>query len=133
METSFQLRDPVSYDHQCSCLEGDLGVYDSVTYGINCRSPLNRIRGFHVANNQLPQDIMHVILEGVLPLEVKLMLTFFIKHKKYFSIDCLNDRISNFIYGRSEAKNKPPKKFTTKTFSEEGKLRLSGMRAWSVF
>lgn len=53
-----------------------------------------------------------------------MMLTFFIKHKKYFNI---NDRVSNFTYGRSEAKNKPPKKFTAKTFSEDGKLRLSGM------
>ena len=33
------------------------------------RSPLNSIEHFHVANSQIPQDFMHIVLEGVLPLE----------------------------------------------------------------
>ena len=35
-----------------------------------------------MANNQLPQDVMHIMLEGVLPYEVQLMLTVFVKDKK---------------------------------------------------
>ena len=33
-----------------------------MTYGINFRSPLNDLSHFHVANAQLPQDVMHVLL-----------------------------------------------------------------------
>lgn len=69
---------------------------------------------------------MHVILEGVLPLEVKLMLTSFIKEKKYFDLNFLNDRVSSFSFLRSELRNKPPKEFTTNMLSDDGKLRLSG-------
>lgn len=69
---------------------------DSTTYGINHRSPLNGIEHFHVANCQLPQDVMHVLLEGVIPLETKLMLSVFIYEEKYFSLRFLNDRIQNF-------------------------------------
>ena len=46
---------------------------DSTTYGVNSKSVLNDILHFHVANGQMPQDLMHVILEDVLPLEIKLM------------------------------------------------------------
>ena len=37
-------------------------------------SPLNQIDNFHVTNSQLPQDVMHMLLEGMLPLETKLMI-----------------------------------------------------------
>ena len=51
-----------------------------------------------MANNQLPQDVMHILLEGVLPYEVQLMLTVFVKDKKYFTLDCLNERIKCYPY-----------------------------------
>ena len=55
-------------------MNGPLAEQDSVTYGVNFTSPLNDLKYFHVANFQLPQDIMHVMLEGVIPYEMKLML-----------------------------------------------------------
>ena len=57
----------------------------------------------------MPQDAMHVILEGVLPFEIKLMLKVFIYDKKYFGLTLLNDRLESFIYGRTEARTKPLK------------------------
>lgn len=84
------------YDHQCALLNGPLRDYDSTTYGINYKSPLNDIPGFHAANNQLPQDIMHVLFEGVVPLELKLMLQEFVIRKKYFDTKFLNSRIESF-------------------------------------
>ena len=121
-EDHLQLRCPESYEYQCSLLNGPLRDYDSTTYGINYRSPLNDIPGFHVANNQLPQDIMHVLFEGVLPLEVKLMLKEFITVKRFFDINFLNSRIDSFTFGKKELRNKPPKDLTI-----EGSLRLSGI------
>lgn len=110
------------YDHQCALLNGPLRDYDSTTYGINYKSPLNDIPGFHAANNQLPQDIMHVLFEGVVPLELKLMLQEFVIRKKYFDTKFLNSRIESFTYGKKEQRNKPPKDITIETLRLSGKL-----------
>lgn len=125
METDFKLREPTSYDYQCSLLQGPLAAADSTTYGLNYQSPLNQIEGFHVANSQLPQDIMHVLFEGVIPKEIKLMLNAFMS-KKYITLQMLNNRVQNFIYGRTEYRNKVPKDFTADNLSDSGKLPLSG-------
>ena len=96
-EENILLRTPENYDHHCDhhcdLVEGSYGKEDSITYGINYRSSLNTIKGFHVANSQLPQDIMHILLEGVLPLELKLLLSVLTCTKKLFSLTLLNDRI----------------------------------------
>lgn len=91
-------------------------------------STLNKIQHFHVANGQLPQDVMHIIFEGVLPYETKLLLFTFIYDKKLFALKDLNDRIASFVYGRSEARNKPPKAFEEAHIKgPKKKLPLSGM------
>ena len=97
-----------------------------MTYGINERSVLNDINHYHVSNSQMPQDVMHILFEGVIPKEVKLMLNMFINDKKYFTLQFLNERIRCFSYGRSEAKNKPPKIFDMQHITENQKLPLSG-------
>ena len=109
-EDLFTLRTPAQHDYHCSLLNGPLAEFDSTTYGVNCNSPLNDIDNFHVANDQLPQDIMHVIFEGVMPLNVRLMLHRFVYEEGLFSLATLNDRLFNFPYGRSELRNKPSKK-----------------------
>lgn len=53
----FVLRTPVNYDYHCSLLSGPFSETDSVTYGLNHHSVLNKFKHFHVCNNQLPQDI----------------------------------------------------------------------------
>ncbi len=105
-------------------MEGVTGSNDSVTYGINYRSTLNVI---DVASGQLPQDIMHVLFEGVLIMEMKLLLRKFIYEDKYFDLDTFNLRISHFIYGRVDARNKPPKTFEESRVNGESKLPLSGI------
>lgn len=52
-------------------------------------------------------DIMHNVLEGVAPLEAKLLLRQNIYEEKLLSLEQLNDRIINFDYGYSNDKNKP--------------------------
>ena len=71
--SDFVPRTPESYDYHCSLLNGPLSNEDSVTYGINYRSALNDIEFVHVINH-LPQDIMNVLLEGVVPHEMQLMI-----------------------------------------------------------
>ena len=75
----------------------------------------------------MPQDVMHVVLEGVLAMEMKVLLKSFMIEEKFFSLDLLNERILNFTYGRAEVRNKPPKPFQISQFiSSTQKLRLSG-------
>lgn len=87
-------------------LEGSLGKETSIIYGINYNSPLNELINYHVVD-QLPQDVMHILFEGVIPYEMSLMLTKFITDLKLFSTDMLNDRIACFTYSTQEAKNIP--------------------------
>ena len=75
---------------------------------------------------QLPQDVMHVLFEGVLPFETKLMISAFIQ-EKIFNLETLNDRCQHFMYGRAESRNRPPKDFQARHFSDASKkLPLSG-------
>lgn len=56
----------------------DLSLSDrqhfSITFGVNRKSVLQDLDYFDVASGALIPDIMHDILEGALPLEMKLML-----------------------------------------------------------
>jgi len=53
----------------------DIASHYSTTYGINYRSVLESLSFFSVAEGAMVPDIMHDILEGVLPLELKLLIT----------------------------------------------------------
>ena len=79
------------YDYHCSLLSRHLAAADSVTYGVNFLSTLNSLDHFHVSNNQIPQVIMHILIEGVVPYTLKSMLHSFIFDKKYFTHDILNN------------------------------------------
>ena len=120
------MRDEQSYEYHCKLLDGDLSESDSVTYGINHRSVLNDLYGFHVANGQLPQDVMHLLLEGVIPYELKLMLREFTAVKKYFVVEDLNNRIRSFNYSPEEAKDKPPV-LKAHDLSANGRISMAGM------
>ena len=69
-------------------------------------SLLNQSRFFHVIDG-LDLDVMHDQLEGVLPLEIKLLLQKFISVEKFFTLDDLNTRIATFGYPVVDKSNKP--------------------------
>ena len=69
---------------------------------------------------------MHVLLEGILLLEMKLMLKVFIFDLHYFDLKTLNARLSSFVYGRNEGRTKPPKSFEMKNIVGDSNLSLSG-------
>lgn len=73
--------------------------------GIKAPCPLNALNNFHVICNRAA-DIMHDFLEGICPLEVKLMLSKFIQ-KGCFDLNTLNGRITSYNYGLKDRKNKP--------------------------
>lgn len=53
----------------------------SLIYGVNRCALLNTLEFFSVTSGALIPDIMHDVLEGILPLEVKLMLNVSQFHK----------------------------------------------------
>ena len=73
--------------------------------GVKTKSELNNSKYFHVVGG-LPSDIKHDILEGVLPLHLKVMLRKFVGEKR-FTMDELNRRIQGFAFGKNDLKNKP--------------------------
>lgn len=73
------MRSDSKHSEQCDTLErNDLTAADqqhySLVYGVNRRALLSTLKFFGVASGALLPDIMHDVLEGALPLEIKLML-----------------------------------------------------------
>ena len=125
LESKFIQRSPELYDYHCSLLSGPLADFDSVTYGVNYRRPLNDLAYFHVANHQLPQDIMHILLEGAVPYTLRLVLHHFISEESYFNLNLLNERITYFKYSYAESRDKP-RPLSEKVLQPQSTLCQSG-------
>lgn len=125
-EEEFVLRNPEAHDYHCDLLDSSLSAYDSTTYGVNHRSPLNKVDHFHVTSGQLPQDLMHVLFEGVMQLELILLLHKLVCEEQLFTVESLNRRILSFPYGRHGARNKLPKPIEMVHLKGTSKLPLSG-------
>ena len=95
-EENFQLRNPELHFQQCQLLEGRLRGHYSTNFGINRCSILEDVPGFSVTSC-MPHDIMHDLFEGVVQYEMKLLLVHCVD-EKFFSIDLLNDRLSQFDF-----------------------------------
>lgn len=79
IETDFTLRSSTQHSQHCEILEiPELTASErnhfSLTYGVNRHALLDSLQYFSVASGALVPDIMHDVLEGALPYEVKLML-----------------------------------------------------------
>ena len=73
--------------------------------GVTFRSKLMEAPFFDVTQ-QLPMDIMHVFLEGVLAYEIKYLLRHCID-ERYFSLATLNKDIEKFPLGYAHKKDRP--------------------------
>ena len=98
----FQPRTRQSHQRHCELVENDPSL--SSTYGVKRASVLNQSCYFHVVGGL---DIMHDQLEGVLPLETKMLVRKLIQHDHVITLEALNERIATFAYGPVDLKNKP--------------------------
>ena len=73
--------------------------------GINQLSPLIDAPRFKLTRC-FPQDVMHILLEGVVPHEFTLLVSYPLE-KKFFSLPELNSIIESFKYNSHELTNKP--------------------------
>ena len=73
--SSFELRTEDKHREQCQNLDSPAASHYSKTYGINRKTSLLDIRYFSMFGGGLPHDAMYDILEGIGPLEIKLLLS----------------------------------------------------------
>ena len=99
---------------------------------MNRLSVLNEVPGFDLCRC-LPHDIMHVILEGVLPQHIQFLLHHMIFVKHYFTLQQLNQQIENFPYGFTEEVNKPRSIDRDRIHSTDQKLVQSGKSGVDTF
>ena len=99
-KSDFILRTRQQYDAQCREIETAPTKASrnevQTTYGINRRSCLCELPNFDVTK-QMPQDVMHTLLEGTVQYELSVVLNHF-HREKFFSLDELNDAINSHHY-----------------------------------
>ena len=121
-ESFFKLRTPEEHPRQCSELEGPNRARASIDYGINRRAALEELSYFSVVC-ALPHDIMHDLMEGVIPHEIKFLLNNCVTDG-LFELSQLNDRISAFDIGYTEVGDKPA------LINDGIKIRQSASQMW---
>ncbi|XP_033624675.1 uncharacterized protein LOC117288084 [Asterias rubens] len=85
--------------------EEDIETNNLAETGVSRNGILNELPYYHVTDNYV-LDIMHDFLEGMVPLEVKLVIQYLIDDGK-FTLEELNSRITAFSYGFVDKQNRP--------------------------
>jgi hypothetical protein len=75
-------------------------------YGINEKSVLSTLSSFHPITS-LPPDIMHDILEGIMPKRTGCLLHT-VMSTRLCSASQVCQRINNFTYGNNDKRNRAP-------------------------
>lgn len=125
---NFQKRTTTEHLDMCEILNElpktpkKIRMHWSKQYGINSLSPLFLIDEISIEIGV--HDPMHVLLEGVVLLELKCMLQNFVLVEKYFSLGWLNTQLEIFSYTYLEINSKPTL-FDDTCLSEKAKISLS--------
>ncbi|RMX47642.1 hypothetical protein pdam_00025503, partial [Pocillopora damicornis] len=128
-EADFQIRTRAIHDRHCRLVENDANL--EATYGVKTRSVLNQSRYFHITDG-LVLDVMHDQLEGVLPLEVKILLQKYIQEENYFTLEIVNDRLERLWYPQSDASNKPSPIKPQSLANNSMRISQSAARMWCL-
>lgn len=123
VSNKFELRTSSKHQKQLEEITGPAASFYSSAYGINRRSSLLDIRYFNIFEGGLPHDAMHDILEGIAPLEIKLLLSHCFTNN-FFTLKIFNDRLLNFNFGYTIA-DKPVPILSSIFQSQEKSIRAS--------
>ncbi|GFS56753.1 uncharacterized protein LOC106175700 [Trichonephila inaurata madagascariensis] len=97
--------------------------------GVKSDCPFNELGYWHVTNN-LVVDVMHDLLEGWCATETHLILHQYIFKGKFLTLSVLNDRISNFNYGKCDSRCKPVPIKREKLLNLDGSSGQSASQMW---
>lgn len=134
VEDDYVLRNKARLESQYERMENfpALAKHYSVNYGLVRRSILGEFPGFDITE-QLPQDLMHILLEGVMPYVVKCMLQHYIA-EHLITIELINSRIMEFRYGYSQVKDKPEPINPESLTNKPGKhIAKDAAKMWMLF
>ena len=90
-------------------------------YGINEKSLLTKLFAFDLTK-QLPQDVMHVLLEGVVQFEARLILQYLFDND-FLTLKQLNNSFGQLHLGYNDESNRPPPLRST-VFGGQEKYKL---------
>ena len=110
--------------------QDDLKIGNPTLTGLKRDSFLNNLKFYHVTDNVAP-DVMHDILEGIGPYEVKLILNSLIENN-HLTLDKLNYRITSFDYGFADKCNKPSVISKHDLRNIDGAMRQSATQSWCL-
>ena len=111
VEEEFQIRNKDLHKQHCDYLdhpgmsESEKDHYSKV-YGVNRTSILCQVPHFNVTE-QLPQDLMHVLLEGVFHIHVNELLKYLVDTLSFMTLAEINHRIMSHPYAYFEEKPAP--------------------------
>ena len=125
--STFNKRNKETHLRQCKeidnapaeCIKKDL----QTTYGILTRSCLLKLPEFDVTK-QLPHDVMHVLLEGIVPYEIQLVLSS-LMNDGYFSLSDFNHQLKIFQFSSNDVRSKPEPLKSSVFIQGERKLKYS--------
>lgn len=123
---SFPLRTKLSYEACVSELKQNADI--TCVNGVKRDCVLNRLTYFHTVTG-FPPDVLHDLLEGIVPVELSLCLSKLI-HDKYFTLAELNTAIQSFPYSFSDKTNKPQR--LSQTFRVNGTIGGNGHENWTL-
>jgi len=104
-ETDFELRSVAAYNEDAAQVKSSKLLH---IHGVKNNCVLNEIPGFHAVNN-FSLDIMHIILEGIAPVELSCVIFHLCKNYHMLSVSEINSRVQNFwSIINVEKCNKPP-------------------------
>ncbi|CAF3810936.1 unnamed protein product [Rotaria magnacalcarata] len=105
--------------------------YLSKKYGINCRSIFNEV---YDVPRQCPYDIMHTLLEGVLPNHLNAFLDFCVTNS-YFTMNEFCREVNQFPYDETELKSKPHLDLAADELKKQNNLGmpLTSMQTFHLF
>ncbi|KAL4008313.1 hypothetical protein ACER0C_002165 [Sarotherodon galilaeus] len=126
-EDNFEERTFERHVWQCSEIEKANTEYLrsslKTTYGINRRSKLINFPAFNLIQ-QTPQDMMHVIFEGIAPLEIKCVLKHLVLMGE-LDLDLFNAALTGFPYSPVDIRDKPSVITYSTLASSDNKLKQS--------
>lgn len=105
MRTKEEHATQCEYVNRSGISEVERAHYSKV-YGINRPSILLEL-GYFDITQQLPQDLMHVLLEGIFPLHMKQLLCYVVHESKFLTLLQINSRILAYQYAYFEDKPSP--------------------------
>ncbi|XP_066912206.1 uncharacterized protein [Clytia hemisphaerica] len=124
---SFRERNLTSHLRQCKALQDapSQRIRDeiSTTLGINYLSCLHNLPDFDVTK-QFPHDIMHVLLESIVPYECQLALSA-LMDQGLFNLDEFNAQLDKFTFTQSDMRSKPEGLKASVFVTGERKLKYS--------